>query len=283
MFANKFKINPSSFGSGATATTINVPIVMSTQNVDNAELIERVFVEVETENAINPIIDYEKVRYLPLDLQENHIDKINYDVYLLDQQGNYVGFYGNIGFTDDDIKFRKESFKQTHLYLGFYDSDNPLTQNLVSYITLYPELKGSDLYPLGTPNVVIGTPRPAGQIPINFVVENPLLNPSGVFEGYHLYDYKSGLNIGAHKYLYMRASFRNAKTGKIVNMMVKNTAQPIDKLVHEIYTRYKLVRKNNGYFYQIDNTYQGNGVSGTNNVSYNSNTCKVTLYEIKAT
>lgn len=284
MFANKITINLSTIESGATATTITVPIVMTSQNVDNAELIQRVFVDSEVEKAINPIIDYEKVRFLPLDLQGNHIDKITYDIYLLDSSGNYKGFYGDIGFVDDDIKYRKESFKQTFLNLSFYDTDNPLTQRLVSYITLYSELNSSDLLqPPLPPNTIPGTPKPAVQIPVNFVVENPLLNPRGFAEGYHLYDYKSGLKIGDSKYLYMKASFKNSKTGKSVNLMVKNSAQPIEKLVHELYTRFKLTRTSTGFYYEIDNTYQGNGFSGANNVVYNSNTCKVTLYEIKAT
>lgn len=284
MFVNKYKINLSTIGTGVTATTITVPIVMTSQNVDNAELIQRVFVDTEVEYAINPILDYEKVRFLPLDLLGNHIDKITYDIYLLDSTGNYKGFYGNIGFIDDDIKYRKESFKQTFLNLNFYDTDNPLTQRLVTFTTLYSELNTSDLLqPPLPPNTIPGTPKPAVQIPVNFVVENPLLNPRGFAEGYHLYDYKSNLKIGSSKYLYMKALFKNSKTGKIVNLMVKNAAQPIDKLVHELYTRFKLVRNSTGFYYEIDNTYQGNGGSGVNNVVYNSNTCKVTLYEIKAT
>ena len=284
MFVNKYKINLSTIGTGVTATTITVPIVMTSQNVDNAELIQRVFVDTEVEYAINPILDYEKVRFLPLDLLGNHIDKITYDIYLLDSTGNYKGFYGNIGFVDDDIKYRKESFKQTFLNLNFYDTDNPLTQRLVTFTTLYSELNTSDLLqPPLPPNTIPGTPKPAVQIPVNFVVENPLLNPRGFAEGYHLYDYKSNLKIGSSKYLYMKALFKNSKTGKIVNLMVKNAAQPIDKLVHELYTRFKLVRNSTGFYYEIDNTYQGNSGSGVNNVVYNSNTCKVTLYEIKAT
>ena len=292
MFANKYTINLTTIDTGTTATTITVPFFMDFQTVDNAELIERVFVETEVENAINPIIDYEKVRFLPLDLNDNHIDKIIYDIYLFDSTNSYRGFYGDIGFTDDDIKYRKESFKKTYLNLSFYDSDNPLTQRLVTFMTLYSELNSSDLLvpPAGgslPPNTIPGTPKPAGQIPVNFVVENPLLNPRGYAEGYHIYDYKSGLNIGVPKYLYMRASFRNAKTGKNVNLMVKNTPQPIDKLVHELYTKYKLVRKTTGFYYEIDDTYHGNAVPGTptvpNNVVYNSNNCTVKLYEIKAT
>ena len=292
MFANKYKINLTTIDTGTTATTITVPFFMEFQNVDNAELIERVFVETEVENAINPIIDYEKVRFLPLDSLGNHIDKIIYDIYLFDSTGNYSGFYGDIGFNDDDIKFRKQSFKQTFLNLSFYDSDNPLTQRLVTFMTLYSALNSSDLLvptpsvPL-PPNTIPGTPKPAVQIPVNFVVENPLLNPNGFAEGFHIYDYKSGLNIGIPKYLYMRATFKNSKTGKSVNLMVKNTPQPIDKLVHELYTKYKLIRTTTGFYYEIDDTYHGNAVPGTptvpNNVVYNSNSCTVTLYEIKAT
>lgn len=277
MIVNSHKINFKSISSGVTATTITIPLTMTAQIVDNDELIEKVFVETEIERAINPIIDYEKVRFLPLDLQGNQINTITYDIYLLDQQGLYQGVYGSIGFDNNDITFRKESFKQTHLFLGFYDSDNPLTQNLINYVTLFSELKPIDLLPNGNP-------KPASQISVKFVVDSPFFNPIGFAEGYHIYDYKSGLNINDYKYLYMKATFRNAKTGKIVNLMTKNTPQDIDKLVHELYTRYKLVRNSNGYYYEIDDTYQGNAsIIGNNNVSYNSNTCTVTLYEINAT
>jgi hypothetical protein len=290
MFANKFKININTVETGTTATTITIPFFMDFQTIDNSELIERVFVDTEVENAINPIIDYEKVRFLPLNLLGDKIDKIIYDIYLLDSNGEYKGFYGDIGFTDSDIKYRKESFKKTFLNLSFYDSDNPLTQQLVNFMTLYAELNSSDLL-IGTPsnplpaNTVPGTPKPAVQIPINFVVEDPLINPRGFAEGYHLYYYKSSLNNNIPKYLYMRASFKNSKTGKNVNLMVKNTAQPIDKLVHELYTRFKLTRTTTGFYYEIDNLYQGNLIDDTstsNNVTYNSNSCTVTLYEIKA-
>lgn len=279
MFVNKFKINTTTLSSGATATTINIPLVTTTQNVDYAELIERVFVNEETERAINPIVDYDKVRYLPLDKTDKQVRSITYDIYLINN-GSYVGFYGDIGFVNDDITFRKDSFFQTNLYLGFYDTDNPLTQNLVSYITLFPELKPIDLIPAGQPKV--GWPKPASQISIKFVVDSPFLNPMGFAEGYHIYDYKSELNIGDTKYLYMKAMFRNAKSGKMTNMMVKNTAQPIDKLVHELYTRYVLKRTQTGYYYFIDDTYQGN-TAGANNIVYNNDTCTVTLYEVNAT
>jgi hypothetical protein len=278
----KYQINISTLLSGTTATTINIPINMEYQLVDQTDLVKKVFVDIETEKAINPIIDYEKVRHLPLDLQGLHIDKLIYNVDL-----NGLTTYGQIGFTDDDVKYETETFKQTFLNLNFYDSDNPLTQNLISNITLYSELKQIDLNPLGSTTGVPGQAKPANQISIMYVLESPLLNPRGFAEGYYLYDYKDELNIGDFKYLYMRATFKNAKLGTSTNMMVKNSALPIDDLVHQLYTRYKLVRNSTGYYYEIDDTYQGSSAfTGTNNVTYtlnpSQNSVMVNLYQIKA-
>jgi len=46
--------------SGATATTINIPINMEYQLIDQSELIDRVFVSTEVENSINPIMERPK-------------------------------------------------------------------------------------------------------------------------------------------------------------------------------------------------------------------------------
>lgn len=45
-----------------SASTINIPLVMQYQFAGQSELIDKVFVDVETQNAINPIIDYDKTR-----------------------------------------------------------------------------------------------------------------------------------------------------------------------------------------------------------------------------
>lgn len=282
MFVNRYQINLSTLETGATETTINIPINLDFQIVDQAELIQRVFVDVEVEKSINPILDYEKVRFLPLDLSGAHMDRLIYEVDLFGATN-----YGAIGFTDDDIRYEKNSFKETFLNLSFYDTDNPLNQRLITNITLFSELKPSDLYPINSPIGIPGQPKPAAQIPLTFVVENPILFPKGVSEGYHLYDYKDELGIGDFKYLYMRASFKNAKTGSTTNLMVMNTGTTIDNLVHLLYTRYKLIRNTTGYYYEIDNTYQGlSGITGPNNVSYvlgPVNEAKIKLYKIKAT
>lgn len=275
MFVNKYKINIKTMNSGATATTITFPIDMSFQMVDQSELIEKVFVETEVEKAINPILNYDKVRFMPITPNNIKINKLIYNVNILDTNSQYVNFYGKIGFSNDDIKFKKESFKQTFLDLVFFDSDNALTQVPINNLTIFSNLNTTDLD-------TTGQPKPANEIPINFVLENPIVNPRGFAEGFHLYDYKDGLSIGGLKYIYMRATFKNAKTGKAVNLMVTPAPQPIDKLVNELYTRYKLTRTSTGYYYEIDPTYNGNGIIGTNNVVYTENSVVINLYEIKA-
>ena len=276
MFA-RYKINLSTLSASTTATTINIPLSMDFQLVDQTDIVKRVFVDVETENAINPIIDYEKVRFLPLDPTGKHIDQISYNVNMISGTT-----YGEIGFNDDDLKFKKESFKQTFLNLNFYDTDNPFTQILVTYVTLYAELTPNGEFVFNSAKQ--DQPKSANETLVRFVLENPILNPRGFAEGYHLYDYKDELKIGESKYLYMRASFKNAKTGRSTNMMVKDYALPIDNLVHELYTRYKLMRNATGYYYEIDDTYQGS-TGTTQNVTYNvngQNNVSVNLYQIKA-
>lgn len=282
----KIKVNLSSLDATSTATTINIPLNIEYQLVDQAELIQDVFVETEVDKSINPILDYEKVRFLPLDLSNNHIDKITYD---LNFSGNLS--YGQIGFTDEDIKFQKNSFLQTYLHLSFYDTDNPLDQRLITFVTLYPELTPNDLLPnvetqilnYGSQVGIPSQPKPANDIPLNFVLESPLFNPNGVSEGFHIYDFKDELRIGESKYLYMRATFNNAKTGKSTNLMVQDAAASIDNLVNLLYTRYILTRTTTGYYYKIDDEYHGlDGVVGPNNVTYGSNTVVIKLFNIKA-
>jgi hypothetical protein len=272
MFANSFKINLNTIGSASTLT-FNIPTSLESQIVDQGELVERVFVDVEMKKAVNPIIDYEKVRLSPISSATTQtINKVVYELILFSGTT-----YGSVGFTNDDIKFKKESFKQTYLELNFYDSDNPMSQNLVSFVTLFSKLKLSDLLPNGTP-------KPVDQIYLTFELENELTNPLGITEGYYLYNYKDELLLNIPKYLYMKANFRNAKTGTITNLMVKDTALPIDELIHELYTRYILVRNNNGYYYIIDDSYQSKTTNaGTpNNVYDTLDLVTIKLFQINA-
>lgn len=198
---------------------------------------------------------------------------------------NGVSTYNDIGFSDSDIKFKTNAFKQSFLSLLFYDSDNALEQRLISYVDLFPNITGNDLNPLNATNGLPGQPKPASEIPVSFVISNPLLKCSNSSEGFYLYDYKDTIPVGGFKYLYMRASFNNAKTGKITNLMVDDSPYTIDNLVNKLYTRYILIRNNTGFYYKIDDTYNLNtsgNHTGANNVTITNNNIIVNLYQIQA-
>ena len=191
-------------------------------------------------------------------------------------------FWGEIGFTDDDLKIRKNNFIKSFLRLDFYDSDIVSNQNLISFITLFPKFK----YPLG-----VGEEFPkANEYSLTFSLVNPMYNNKYTSEGFSLYHFKD--EILPHplppKYLYMRATFNNAKTGKANGLMSSvNYNLSIDNLIkstaddssekNNLFTRYKLIRTNEGYFYEIDTEY-------SDNVSYNSSipSYTITLHEISS-
>jgi hypothetical protein len=279
MIVNRFAINLNTFLS-SSATTINVPITVEHQLVDNSDLIENVFVETETQKAINPIIDYERVRFTPKTLLNNGVSYIKYVLNTIDNDKNALPLthYSDIGFIDSDIRFKKNYFTKTYLSCQFFDSDIALNQNLVTSLTIYTMLTADDIYPIKSTDGIPGRTKPASQIPVRFVLSNPVTNPEGVAEGYSIYDYKSDFKIGYPKYLYMRASFNNAKTGKAFNLMTEGQAFPIDILVNKLYTRYILYRDQTGFYYQIDDKYSSN-VKYTE--ALNDSSVEINLYPIQ--
>lgn len=284
MFANKYTLNLNNFNTGTTEQYITIPMGTQFQIVDNDELINRIFVDTEAQNAVNKILDYDRVRYMPLTPSNDLISQITYDLSLFNSNGQYTTNYGGVGFQYDDVKFRKNSFTSSFLRLSLYDSDDAMVQNLVGVITLFSKLRPIDLLP-SLNGSIAGLPKPINDIPINFTVENPIINRRGFAEGFHLYYYRDALNIGQSKYLYMKASFNNAKTGKSNNLMVKNTAQPIELLINELYVRIIISRTTTGYYYKFDETYQGNdnlSLNTPNNITFIGTSANVKLYEVAA-
>jgi hypothetical protein len=281
MFVNRYQVNLSTLSSGATATTINIPISMDFQLIDQTELVKRVFVDVETEKAINPIIDYDKARYLPLDLQGVHIDKVIYNVDLLGST-----FYDSIGFTNDDIKFQTEAFKQTFLSLNFYDSDNPLSQNLITNVTLYAEIKSDNLLPdiptqFSQYGYIVGTPgqaQPASMIPLRFVLESPLLNPTQTIcllgDSRHLraWDAKDPILLSRKEgedYFSVSLDLSKAKFPIAYKYGIYDVAKKSfvafengnNRILHDAPSETKLTIVNDGFTYLPNDTWKGAGVA----------------------
>lgn len=265
-----------------TGITLSMPISINSQFVDQNDVVKKKFVDVEVENSINPILDYEKVRCTPIS-DGLKLDSITYNLNFLDENGNYDNTtYADIGFNDTDIKFRKNSFKRSFLTLSFYDSDVVITQKLVSFLTLYPRLDSSN-FSRGDSTSPWGTITPANNLSVKFTVGNSIKDKTKDGEGFFLYHYKDEITNNLPKELFMRATFNNAKTGKSTQFMSTNKKMMIDELFkttngqrnvkNNVHTKYILTRDNSGYYYTIDDNYSSNvGALGTSYV--------INLYQI---
>ena len=269
----------------SSATTINVPIDLTPQLVDQAEIIDRKFVEVEVENAINPILDYEKVRFLPAIISPSptattvnppviQIESVTYQINLLDSSNNYFSpntTYADAGFDNDDLRFRKNRLIKSFLRLDFYDSDILTDQRLVATMSINPNITYADIQPN------ISAYPVAQNKQLWFELKNPLTNDEVFGEGFFIYYFKDEVDINLPENLYMRATFSNAKTGVSKGLMTDQTQVPIDDLVDQLHTRYVLHRTETGYFYAIDNQYSNNVIVQL----FPNQNATVQLYEVR--
>lgn len=287
MSVNKYTVNFSQFNE-TTGATINIPINLGYQLVDQDEIVQTKFVDAEIQKNVNPTLDYDKVRFTPIVTTNNSFsftNDITYRLHFLNSanQFNNFSYFGEIGFDNFDIKFRKKGFTQSFLRLNFYDSDSTVNQRLLSYITLFTKINPSD-YSLGaTPPW--GVVTSVNNLKVQFALGNSLINRNVNGEGFFLYHYKDEVTIDLPKELYMRAEFNNAKNGKTTGFMsTNNTSITIDSLVattentnttNNIFTRYILKKEGGQYFYEIDANY-------STNVEILVNNYIIDLYQITA-
>jgi hypothetical protein len=287
MSVNKYTVNFSQLNS-ATGATINLPINLGYQLVDQDEIVQTKFVDVEIEKNVNDILDYDKVKLIPVVNIDNSIffiDNITYRLHFLNNlnQFNPSSYFGEIGFDNFDIKFRKKGFTQSFLRLNFYDSDSTATQRLLSYVTLFTKIYPTDYSTGSIPPW--GTISSVNDLKVQFILGNSIINRSMNGEGFFLYHYKDEVLVDAPKELFMRAEFSNAKNGKTTGLMSTNsTTTTIDNLVvttqntnltNNIFTKYILKKENGQYFYEIDTNYSTNVEKTINNYT-------IDLYQITA-
>jgi hypothetical protein len=283
MSVNSYKINFNKFGD-LTGSTINIPLNMEFQLVDQDEIVRKKFVENEIKNNINPILDYEKCKFTPIIVSNdiiNKVDTISYNLHFLNSSNQYNqdSFYGNIGFDNSDIKFRKKSYTKSFLRLNFYDTDITTTQRLLFFVTLFPKLNPTD-YSVGL-LPPWGTITSVNALKTNFVLGDASVNKNFNSEGYILYYFRDEL-VNAPKELYMSAEFNNAKNGLTTRFMSTNNSNiPIDELLNQtnsinnLFTKYILKKVNNRYTYELDVNY-------SSNVQISNNDYIIDLYQIHA-
>lgn len=275
---------------------INIPISIEYQNVDNSELIESFFVEKETQKAVNPILNYDKVRFTPVKTGgtfNSAVSNITFNINLLDQNSNMqtTTYYSTVdptnGFTNDDLIQRNNFFKLTYIKLSFYDDDNAMLQNLITEVDLFLSFDKTDYWtqqtlPSPNPsNYLVGQLKPASLIKFRFSTSNRLFVKDGYYEGFNIFTYKDDYEVNLSKFLYMKASLFNAKTGKFTNLISDGNKYNIDELSKKTYTRYVLFRNNSGFYYTLDQTYSNNITFTTNPKNSNNFDISINLYQIQ--
>ena len=210
--------------SGDTSFAINIPIGNNDGMLGQYEIVTRDFINVEVEKAVNIIFDYEKVKFLPKN-NDKLINNITYKLNFLNGASHNTNTsWADINFVDEDLKFKKNSFTKSFLRLDFYDTDIATNQNLISFITLFPKFSYND--------VKIGKIPPASNYYTTFKLGNPLIKRTENGEGFSLFHFKDEVVPTVPKYLYMKATFNNAKTGKSIGFMsTDNPSLPIYELI----------------------------------------------------
>ena len=303
MFVKKYTfVNNLTGDTSDAGYNINIPIGNNSGMVGQQEIIEKDFIDIEVNKAVNDIFDYEKVKLIPIhDNTDGPLDNITYVVNLLDTTLNNFNTslkWSDITFTDDDLRFKKKSFTKSFLKLDFYDSDLLSNQNLVSSITLFPEFSNEDMSNGSIPQAV--------NYPVSFKLGNSLFNDPSVFvdnskssEGFSLYHFKDEVlpNPLPPKNLYMKATFNNAKNGTSTGLMssdsttlsidilVRSTENitPLGSVKNNLHTKYILNRDSTGYSYKIDTDYSDNvKYEDLNSTSTKTNDYIINLYQVNA-
>ena len=131
-----------------------------------------------------------------------------------------------LNFTNDDVRYQKMKVKKSFIRLSFYDSDNPLTQQLLYYSTIFLDS-----------GVLFGDFVKGRSRDLNFGVENlstritvrNKYNNDKSSEGFYLYLFKNETDKdGASKNVYMKVEFNHAGYGRTLPM-IKPKYGPDDK------------------------------------------------------
>ena len=238
MLINKIKLNINDIDGSVIKIPLSSNFSTETQQYEN---IEENF-NLSGSDIINTIVDYEKIKLLPVGsvsfdiLTEENDSFITEELeFLVDEDYNPLSIgettktdglnfnlhfrngsswdtevtkLNAIGFTEDDVKKKKKKIKNTFLRLSFFDSKDLKTQNLLYYSTIYLDI--DELY-----SNYISSGNNMETLLVNFKTENPKLSKKiKSFEGFGLYLFKNDIPKDEINTIYMRVDFNNAENGR---------------------------------------------------------------------
>lgn len=179
-------------------------------------------------------------------------NRISDDYFVYSNKSEQSDLLGYLGFTNGDVKYRKNRLKKSFLRLSFYDSDNPSSQNLLGYYTVfynindasakllkhYEDDNSNEYFILQEKNgkyekveadgIRVNT-EPLIKSPSNdledlrlssqFVVSDKYTTDS-TSEGFYLYLWKDGNKGVIPETLYMKVEFNHAGYGRNIPFMM---------------------------------------------------------------
>lgn len=278
MLINRQKIRLDSINS-ISGATIDIPLSIEFFPVDNSEVIETEFVDTEVQKVINPIVDNDKIRFIPsytgVSTGKNFIVvpeiKINLHLIKSGTTKTHVTTYGDYGFSDDDVKYRRKRFTESFIRLEFYDKPTLNNNNLLEVINIPVQIGQDQKYIFidnyngstynMTNNVNLdNVSLPSKQMPISFRLSDPIKLSNRSSEGYNMFWYKDLVDSSPNGYkLYMQATFNDASNGK--SFLLVNYNHNTKLFVQDIlsdsgirFLEYLIVRDNidKGYKYTIN-------------------------------
>lgn len=191
-------------------------------------------------NSINEIIDSEKVLYYPIQVDEF--------VFFI-KENNVQKYYGDYGFTQQDVNTNSNRFKKTQLRINFFDSSNPSNQNLIYQLNL--NTQGNEYQ-----RDVEGNLLNVNTLPLIFNIETPFKNikKNKNSLGYRIPFFKAPLNYSLPLKIYAAFFLLNSLDGKIYRLYSSNESLNVSNLYEYLYVAYSLNTLNGKYFYTVDNT-----------------------------
>lgn len=225
-----------------TGTTLNeasksivLPLNLNFTPVDYGDNVNN-FVEAEVKKSVNPIFDAETIKYT---FAESNVGN-NLTISFKFWNGQSLGSsYIDAGFTDTEVRIRKNNFKKSFFRLYFYDSNSGDTSNLIF-----------------TEDLDIGE------------TNQPTINLNSL---YWLRNDEYFIKNNNNRLIYMDARFFNAKTGKIlkfinlpssVNMplSIQNYSDPNNRF-YRTFVMEILNPKLNGGYYQFKPVNNSNAIT----------------------
>ena len=287
----------------------NVPIGF-VQNTDYIHLYQEernntLFVEKIKKSVIPPVINMERVKYAPIIRDEKEISivcGITFNLHFRERDDNWNivknrnwctcnpiaiedknfeksdSLY-HLGFTDNDVQYQKMKIKKSFIRLSFYSSDDPLSQSLLYYSTIFLDSgylfgqfnkKRTELIGEGK----IWSPNEAPKYVLSAASENSsdiridsqitIHNEFDITkssEGFNLYLFADDCEIvdddKDFRTIYMKVEFNHAGYGKTIPFIVwpnkvGDDDLTIDKYFESVYIPLRIQHINDKYYYYFD-------------------------------